>query len=185
MSISKGSVSDFVRRQNEMLGEEIAAAAKELKETSFRPSIPEQIFVQNFLPFFNGEKVSSASIVADWMKVAGTPVMEVDVIGANGEVVAVIPPLIDTSCIRTSKVLDDDSYRNMIVRLKEAPDIVKQKALIRANNEIERKSVLKDMASGDKWDKALSRWNKNGSANSNSGKNSFVSTADDSDDLDF
>ena len=67
--------------------------------------IPEDIFVQYFLPFFAGTIPTDEPThhMEDWISVAGTPMNRVDVLGEDESVLFTVPPLFDTSIIDISR----------------------------------------------------------------------------------
>jgi hypothetical protein len=76
-------------------------AAESLNKNQLRGRLPEHIFVQNFLPFFNGTvAVEERTLVyAQWIGVAGSAMSEVELLKPNGEVAAVVPPIYDTGFV--------------------------------------------------------------------------------------
>ena len=68
-------------------------------------TLPEEVFVDVFLPFFAGEeKVDSQNnTVAKWISVAGTPMAEVTIIDNNGDTLFSVPSIFDTSVIDVVK----------------------------------------------------------------------------------
>jgi hypothetical protein len=74
-------------------------------EGNTRNKIPEQVFKQNFLPYFSGnvESARGRNIMAEWIGVAGTAMSEVDVVGNNNEILFTVPALFDTNVIDITK----------------------------------------------------------------------------------
>lgn len=66
--------------------------------------IPENVFVDNFLPFFAGKVQDNADlkIMTNWIGVAGSPMNEVDVVDASGKVIFTVPPIYSTNFLSTS-----------------------------------------------------------------------------------
>ena len=63
------------------------------------PKLPEQIFVDYFLPFFAGQ-IEPADHVVNWISVAGSPSQEVMVINNLGVEMFVVPGLLNTRHIQ-------------------------------------------------------------------------------------
>lgn len=63
--------------------------------------LPENIFIEVFLPFFSGEKnfEDEKDILIKWISVAGNPTKEVQVVDDVGQVLFTVPPIMDTTCI--------------------------------------------------------------------------------------
>lgn len=76
-------------------------AAQSLIDNQLRGRLPEHIFVQNFLPYFNGTvPVEQRSLVySQWIGVAGSPMSEVELLKPNGEIAAIVPPIYDTGFV--------------------------------------------------------------------------------------
>ena len=69
-------------------------------EVEYMHSIPEDIFVNMFLPLFSGESLENKNeLLQQWYTVAGTPYAAVNVIDPNGVVVAVVPPILNRNAI--------------------------------------------------------------------------------------
>ena len=64
-------------------------------------TLPESLFVQNFLPFFCGERdiASNAEVIPYWFAIAGSPTKEVEIIDDSGNSLYKVPALSDTSII--------------------------------------------------------------------------------------
>lgn len=75
-------------------------------------SIPENIFVFNFLPFFCGEKVENSNYLLNtWLDIAGSNYKPVNVVDNNGKVVITVPPIHDNNAIEpVTNRRDDLSY---------------------------------------------------------------------------
>ena len=71
-------------------------------------SIPENVFVAIFLPWFAGQSTDPRIDVNTWLNISGSPYKSVKVIDSSGDVSYVIPPLFDRTIIQTS----DDKKTN-------------------------------------------------------------------------
>lgn len=82
--------------QTEILKEQIRAFEsqfQELDRLNVR-TIPENMFVHHFLPFFAGEvKENAQEIMTNWLTIAGSAVNPVNVVNTVGQVVAQVPPV--------------------------------------------------------------------------------------------
>ena len=67
--------------------------------------MPEEVFVEKFLPYFAGYFNNQANeLVVNWWAVAGNLFKEVDLIDSLGNVLKVVPPLIDRNVLSSEPV---------------------------------------------------------------------------------
>jgi len=89
-------------------GSEIDGIYEALKasEESEVVKLPESVFVGNFLPFFCGEPIPEAVQnqvnLGTWIGIAGSPFRPVDLLAANGEIVARVPPVFEMNGVGVS-----------------------------------------------------------------------------------
>lgn len=77
-----------------------------LDETNFaRTKLPEEVFVKNFLPYFSGQSSikDNPQIVPTWISIAGSPMAEVDVVDATGQVQFTVPAFYDTTVVNATR----------------------------------------------------------------------------------
>lgn len=93
-------VNNFTNRQlvskiDKTFDDLVLAPSKEIN------SLPENIFVNYFLPFFCGEKTQQdrPTIFAEWISIAGSPVKDVRIIDAQNKELFVVPGLMDSTVI--------------------------------------------------------------------------------------
>ena len=72
-----------------------------VKSETYNHKLPEDIFINYFLPAFSGEVQLESSVMNDWIDVAGSPTNEVDIINTKNEVIFSVPSLFDTNVINT------------------------------------------------------------------------------------
>lgn len=79
-------------------------------------TLPENIFVQYFLPFFCGEKTieKDNDVIAKWIAIAGNPNKEVNIIDEDGQTVVTIPALVDSSFIDFKNINKGQPIKNII-----------------------------------------------------------------------
>jgi hypothetical protein len=67
--------------------------------------LPEQIFVNYFLPFFTGRNdfVARPNIFSEWISIAGSPMNEVAIIDSFNNIMYYVPAVFDTSFINAAK----------------------------------------------------------------------------------
>lgn len=113
------STDDIVRRMQEsaIADQETKAAFfhEALVVSSPRPYVPEQLFVNYFLPYFSGQIPASSAnpFFAQWVGIAGTPMTEVDVIDHQGRILFTVPALFNTSFISPER--NGRSYSNIML----------------------------------------------------------------------
>jgi len=85
-------VADMKRRK-----ESLEQAFSALEDGNVR-SIPEAIFVRDFLPMFSGQPVpNKQELLKTWFLIAGTPYIPVNVVDANGNKIIQIPAVHDAA----------------------------------------------------------------------------------------
>ncbi len=67
------------------------------------PTVPEFIFVRDFLPLFSGQNdANKAELLQAWNLISGTPYIPVNVVDTRGSTIIQVPPLLDrTSLVPT------------------------------------------------------------------------------------
>lgn len=78
------------------------AAIRKLTESETDRTIPEAIFVRDFIPFFRGEvddKQKYDELLTAWLIISGTPTNEVAVVDENNKELFKVPPHTDTTAI--------------------------------------------------------------------------------------
>lgn len=88
--------------------------------------LPEELFVNYFLPYFSGAKSISENndIIKTWISIAGNPTAEVAILDKNMNVLFKVPPLFDTGILKT---IDTNSrklstiYHNYSIRKNNMP----------------------------------------------------------------
>lgn len=89
-------IQDFVHKGVE---QDIERAYNDLFEVGKQNNqLPEQLFVNAFLPFFSGKIKDDAqlNITTKWVSVAGSTMNSVDIINNDGKVLFTVPPLMST-----------------------------------------------------------------------------------------
>lgn len=125
--------------------------------------LPEDIFVEVFMPLFAGEELKhpKESTIAGWISIAGTPYKEVDVFEkTTGKVLFRCPPLFDYNGINPVRKIDD--RKNL--PLSEVAVIAEKLRLIHPKQsevylvqELSKRSIL--VNSGARLAQNVLRWN--------------------------
>lgn len=78
--------------------------------------LPEDIFVNYFLPYFANPVSDNVNNnkVAEWVSIAGTPVAEVDIVDNNNKVLYSVPSLFDTSVINLNKLSENHRFNDIM-----------------------------------------------------------------------
>lgn len=154
-------------------------AYEQLVEHKDRASIPEQVFVQYFLPYFrnpDAEENKESVILNKWLELSGGPYNEVNIINPKGEVLYEVPPIyhndtVDLNILKENNVdlnYVGKAYDNMAVRYPEmGNNIINEglgslpKFIHNINNNLELK---------DKWKKIFKRYDEPEDAQAQDGK---------------
>lgn len=105
MALSKNLGMTEMKKADDSITEALAV----LNPSEDRASIPEQVFVTYYLPYFSGnmpEQVAKNEklihdLVSHWVAVAGGPHMEMDVVGDDGKVLFTVPAIFSTEKLKT------------------------------------------------------------------------------------
>lgn len=136
-------------------------------EQNNKPTVPENIFVFHFLPLFSGESTANKeSLLENWYLIAGTPYHEVNVINESGEVVAVVPPILNRKILPIKTERDkgadlDSMFKTAIQNSSLHPNLGNKMIISELSSRflnhlsLENNAVLKES-----WDKLLSHYGK-------------------------
>lgn len=95
-------MEQLARKDMEMRSDIMKQMFQEMTTDAMR-TIPEYLFVENFLPFFCGEnKENSRYLLTTWYQIAGTPYASVRVLDASNRHVATVPPILNREALASS-----------------------------------------------------------------------------------
>jgi hypothetical protein len=94
---------DFILGDIKRKEDEMRANFKELGDMII-PTIPEVIFIRDFLPAFCGEIAYTPELMSTWYLIAGSPFNKVNVVDRTGTVVATVPPILNRGVIPDYKI---------------------------------------------------------------------------------
>lgn len=80
--------------------------------------LPEQVFINELLPFLCGETLSQVT-PAVWVSVAGTPFLEIEIIDTKGEVLFKVPALMERNAIVPDTTGFDGSFHNVLLTAEQ------------------------------------------------------------------
>ncbi len=80
----------------------------------------ESIFITHFLDYFNGTREITNDIKNQWVDIAGSLVLPVELLNNDGEIVALVPPL---SNPKANKLMNQTSIAATLMDLKVASSI--------------------------------------------------------------
>ena len=154
-----------VKELQESLAEEAKKQAQEAINNIFENisvsdinTIPENVFVSNFLSLFHGDITDEDKrliLTQHWVSIAGGPSQEVSVVNAKGEEIYRVPPIFNSSAVNIIEnsrmpILDiikqsesDDFKPRAVLNLTNNLDI-KQKELL-ANSEKTRQDTINSL----------------------------------------
>lgn len=108
--------------------EEMAQIEKDLAPENNRVRINSEMFKHYFLPLFAKAVEDDRPVIKEWVAMVGSPTMEAEVVGPNGEVV-VIPPVFDTGLVDDIvKKRDDESLSEVVATAVEETKVFPEKA---------------------------------------------------------
>lgn len=102
-----------IGKENEMIFNSLVTNAPVSK-------LPESLFVQNFLPYFCGERniAENEDVLPYWFSIAGSASAEVEIIDNNGEPLFRVPAIADTSIIDPKKNRGDNNLAEVVYMSK-------------------------------------------------------------------
>lgn len=82
--------------------------------------LPETLFVENFLPFFCGEREigDNKDFLPYWISIAGSPTAEVQIIDGAGYELYRVPPIADTTIIEPAKRKGNVNFGEIVALTK-------------------------------------------------------------------
>lgn len=128
-------------------------------------SLPEGIFIRDFLPLFSGETTQDKeTLLSYWYLIAGTPYHPVNLIDDTGRVVAQVPPLQDRNVLSAKP----NNAKELSVVFEEAkqksslsPALGQQIIASALNNQLETKTTqVINEAWVKQWEVVLARYGK-------------------------
>lgn len=122
--------------------------------------LPEEIFVEYFLPFMAGKIpiVRESTVVTDWISVAGTPMSEVDLIDKAGNVILTVPSFFDTSNINTEERKPGESFTDIYSHYDMKMQNIPSAANNFLANQLEKKINNISSEKRDRWSDILQRY---------------------------
>ena len=125
--------------------------------------LPENIFVQYFLPYFSGKLpiTKQTSVMTDWVSVAGSPVAEVDIIDQQNQVLFTVPSLFDTKIINPIRGDESESISQIYNQYSLKNNNIPIVATRYLSNAMDSKSeeILNEVQQKDtRWDNILNRY---------------------------
>lgn len=141
------------RREFQKRMERLQAEFNTLDKEDVR-SLPEGIFVRDFLPLFSGENVQDReTLLSYWYLIAGTPYHPVNLVDEAGRVVVQVPPLHDRNVLSAAP----SNSKELSVVFEEAkqksslsPALGQQIIASALNNQLQTKTI---QVSNEKWTK--------------------------------
>lgn len=139
---------------------------------SSRNSLPEAIFIAEFLPYFSGQlRVEKTNdVFLKWVGIAGMPSNEVSIINEMGEVLYTVPSLIDTSVINVKGDSSGSSISELMRRYTIRTNITPALGTEYLNNAKDKvieatiKQGKNQLDSIKRWDAIFARYNNESSS---------------------
>ncbi|MFA5623268.1 MAG: hypothetical protein WC981_03500 [Candidatus Dojkabacteria bacterium] len=157
----------MANRYKEEASEKVNFAYDSIVGDKIKGKISEEGF-KYFLPYFSGELPLSKdnNVVAQWISIAGTPMSEVVVVDAKGQVVFTVPPLFDSNGINITNRRERNSFADIssdFIRMNVSTPIAANNFL---NNSLHKKveEIVdhnhKPTMNQERWNSILKRYGK-------------------------
>lgn len=111
-------VQDLLKRADDIAYQQVVEKTNAIFNALGEPikgKFPAHLFKEQFLPFFSGQvqMTPDNDFIAHWITIAGSASSEVELLGADGRVVAVVPPIVDTSIISAEANVDTKEFSDI------------------------------------------------------------------------
>lgn len=122
-------------------------------DTAKNPTIPEEVFVKVFLPFFAQDEVQEHQVTLnDWFAaidrgrgvegtIGGQPHLSVDVLDLQGKVLFTVPPIIDHKAINANSE-GDTSLKHVIMSFQQYNNIHPAQGKIYLETQLARRELI-------------------------------------------
>lgn len=130
------------RIDNEITG--IISSLEKINKESINV-IPEEMFVQGFLPLFLGEVPEDVNLLQTWFGIAGNPYMPVNVAGKNGEILYTVPAFFEREAINLNGASDDAvSIMSIVATTEQLTNMHPKRAERYFQEQMNRRNIVKD-----------------------------------------
>lgn len=155
------------------LGNDITTIAEELiVDSSKNVRLPEEVFVEYFLPVFasdkntfniNGQELPRSHFFKKWEELAGSKFSEVDIIDQDENVIYTVPPLYRRDLVENKK-LEDINFKGIVYKTIKQSSIIPTLGLNYLSAEIAKlPAFIKNMETTDdiqRWVSIFKRYKK-------------------------
>jgi len=133
MKTMRDSLIENAKQSEELFFNGIIKASQEA-----RTKLPEEVFVQNFLPYFSGQKKikENPEIIPTWIGIAGSATAPVDVVNPSGEVLYTVPAFYDTTVVNATSRFEGPTLSATMVHYEMDRAHLPQRANQKINHEL-------------------------------------------------
>jgi hypothetical protein len=122
----------------------VSKALNEITKASIN-ELPEQLFVNHFLPLFLGEVPQDTNLLQTWFGIAGNPYMPVNVTGNNGEILYTVPAFFEREAITLDNADSNaTSFTDIIATTEQLSHLHPKRAERYFEDQMNRRNIVKD-----------------------------------------
>lgn len=168
--MSEEAVKSFMKAQQETASEWVKTAHEILvvQPSKVLAVLPEEIFVQSFLPYFCGERdiTLEPKVLPSWISVAGSPTKAVQIIDSDNNPLFVVPPIADSTDIDVLNKQQGQAFINILKNYwmhKDHIPVIGENYIVKAmNNRFEslKKTSENHTEYEKQWEEIFSRYGK-------------------------
>lgn len=166
MSIQRDTVQELINKEEQLrineLKEKADFISKNMGTQDLYNRINESVFVNYFLPFFIGQRHSDTWVI-EWISIAGTPMLPVNVVDdVTKEVLYTVPGFLDTSSIiNDNRNLSLGAIIERYIMIENNGIPMQSRAYLAKNLNEYEKAVTGDMGKNtiNQWHYILQRYN--------------------------
>jgi hypothetical protein len=107
--------------------------------------LPEQLFVNHFLPLFLGEVPQDTDLLQTWFGIAGNPYMPVNVTGNNGEVLYTVPAFFEREAVTLNSADNNATpITHIVATTEQLSNLHPKRAERYFEDQMNRRNIVKD-----------------------------------------
>jgi hypothetical protein len=125
-------ISNYVTNEIELKEKQLKEDFEILEEQTIH-SVPEVIFVRDFLPAFSGKEQMSKELLQIWYSISDGPFNYVNILNKNGNIVAKVPPIKIRGILPTN---DDDGIDSSMSAIYQQHQALSAISPVAADNKL-------------------------------------------------
>ena len=181
-------------QKNTAIQKEMDRVYTDLVVSQPKGRLPEDIFVNHFLPFFSGkDSDGSKKKMGEWIGIAGNATAEVDIIDPTGEVLYTVPSMMNSNALDISNRKVGDTISEMVsnYKLREAhipgtgQNYLNHESAQKVERMVHRENLPINQTE-KRWLEIFNRYNLNpGNGSNGTANGTAANTVDPADDLEY